>query len=107
VSENALFRIAKYSYESLVEAAVSSAVAVTEDLQERPTVLFLFNCCLRKLITGEKFSRELEAVNEALSDKSASIQIEGILSLGEISSMGTGMVECLNFTSVAGRFYED
>ena len=107
VSENALFRIAKYSYESLVEAAVSSAVAVTEDLQERPTVLFLFNCCLRKLITGEKFSRELEAVNEALSDKSALIQIEGILSLGEISSMGTGMVECLNFTSVAGRFYEN
>jgi hypothetical protein len=32
--------------------------------------------------------------------------MEGILSLGEISSMGTGMLECLNFTCVVGRFYE-
>lgn len=107
VSENALFRVAKYSYESLLEAAATSAVAATEDMQDRPAVLFLFNCSLRKLITGEKCSCELEAVNEALSHRSSSIQIEGILSLGEISSMGMGMVECLNFTCVAGRFYEN
>ncbi len=106
VPENAAFRVAKYSYESLLEAAAFSAETVTQDMQEGPAVLFLIDCISRKWIMGDRYSCELEAVEEALSGKSAAVQVEGILSFGEISSMGTGMLECLNFTCVAGRFYE-
>jgi hypothetical protein len=106
VPENAVFRVAKYSYASLLEAASFAADTATADLQERPAFLFLIDCISRKWITGEKYHCELEAVEQVISHKSADIQMEGILSLGEISSMGTGMLECLNFTCVVGRFYE-
>ncbi|WFN34639.1 FIST C-terminal domain-containing protein [Methanogenium sp. S4BF] len=107
VPENAVFRVAKYSYESLLNAAAISAKIATGDMENRSAVLFLINCICRKWITGERYFRELETVKAAVSEIPAPVKMEGIFSFGEISSMGTGMLECLNYTCVAGRFYED
>ncbi|MDE4908931.1 FIST C-terminal domain-containing protein [Methanogenium marinum] len=106
IPENAVFRVAKYSYASLVEAAASAAEVATAGLQEKSEFLFLIDCISRKWNCGDKYPCELKAVEQVLSGKLESVQLEGILSFGEISSMGTGMIEYLNYTCVAGRFYE-
>lgn len=106
VPENAVFRVAKFSFESMVGAAASSAWTATSDMDATPALLFLIDCVSRKWNTGARYQEELESIEQMLSERPGPFAMEGILSFGEISSMGTGMIEYLNYTCVAGRFYE-
>lgn len=106
IPENAVFRVGKYSFESMFAAAALSAQNAMSGMNGRPSLLFLIDCVSRKWNAGAQYREELLAIEQVLSERPGLCSVEGILSFGEISSMGTGMIEYLNYTCVAGRFYE-
>ena len=105
VPEIAVFRVAKYSFESIVGAAALSARTATSDMDATPALLFLTDCVSRKWNAGVRYQEEPESIEQMLSERPGPFAMEGILSFGEISSMGTGMIESMNYPCVAGLFY--
>jgi hypothetical protein len=66
----------------------------------------VIDCVGRSIFLGEDFKDELGVIKERLKNRDIQIIPEGVLSLGEIASMGEDMVEFLNKTVVIGIFHE-
>jgi hypothetical protein len=65
----------------------------------------MVDCISRVLYLDNDFSNELNTVKKQLKLKQESLDLEGVLSLGEISSMEGGFLEFLNKTIVVGAFH--
>ncbi|MBP6812530.1 MAG: FIST C-terminal domain-containing protein [Saprospiraceae bacterium] len=66
---------------------------------------FVVDCITRTLFLDQQFTEELNIVRENLVIKTPEQEPYGILSLGEISSYGDGLLELFNKTIVIGAFY--
>ena len=66
----------------------------------------IFSCVSRPLFLGKAFAREMEAVQTRVAGIDPGIKLEGVLSLGEISSHGEGILELFNKTVVVGLLYD-
>lgn len=96
VPENALLHILKGDPTNLIGAAQKAAEEVHRKNKDYKQV-FLVDCISRVIFLEEDFSKELEAAQQGLklTDKSA---LEGILSLGEVASLGDGSLIFYNKT---------
>ncbi len=100
VPENAVLNILRGDRTSLIEAAALAAKdCLVGDPPTDPSV-FVVDCVSRTLFLEDDFERELAVVGEHVAELGASAVPLGILSLGEISSHGQGLVEFFNKTIV-------
>ena len=106
VPENALLHILKGDKESLVASARQAAIEATQGDPNRLTECLVVDCISRVLFLGDQFSEELAALKTQLATVSQSTALEGVLTLGEISSYGEGFLEFFNKTIVVGALYQ-
>ncbi|MFK7954189.1 MAG: FIST signal transduction protein [Ekhidna sp.] len=100
VEENTSLNILKGSNEELIKNA---SLAANLAAHENPKDTFVANCISRVLYLEEDFSKELKAIKSGLNMDEASL--EGILSIGEVSSDVNGYLEFFNKTTVVSSFY--
>lgn len=105
VFENASLYILKGTVNSLIAAAEQAAKDSTIDSNNEDQVhaVIVVDCISRVLFLDDKFEQELISIQRGLG--SNHVVPEGILSLGEISSYGDGLLEFFNKTTVVASLY--
>lgn len=106
VPENATLYILRGDKNSLVQAAHRAAMEARQGIPEQFQDCLVVDCISRVLFLEEQFSEELTALREQLLNINDSVALEGVLTLGEISSYGDGFLEFFNKTIVVGAFYK-
>lgn len=106
IPENAVLNVLKGNPESLIAAAVQAAADCADVPAGTARQTLIFSCVSRPLFLGKAFARETEAVQARISEIDARLEVEGVLSLGEISSHGEGILELFNKTVVVGLLYD-
>ena len=101
VPVNSVLHILSGDHESLVEAAGSAARGAVSSCH--PSSGLVVDCISRLEFLNSRFDGELEAIGSPFLGSGCPAP-EGILSLGEISSIGGGYLEFYNNTVVAGSF---
>ncbi len=102
VPENTVLYILKGKNDKLIRSAEIAVKDSIGHLKEKIEHTLIIDCISRTLFLEEEFPKELAAITNAMpfSDKESIPQ--GILSLGEISSGGSGFLEFYNKTLVIG-----
>lgn len=104
--ENAILNILKSDKRS----QINSAEKVLDDCFKEDDLdvehCLVLDCIGRALYLQEGFEEELIAISNGLKNRNVNIIPEGVMSLGEIASMGEDMIEFLNKTIVVGVFHE-
>lgn len=103
VNQNVVLNILKGEKGYLVESARKAAEKALNG--PPPSDLFVVDCISRVLYLEDEFGRELEVVKKTMMDKRIGLPLEGVLSLGEISSNNDGYLELYNKTIVVSAFY--
>ncbi|WP_109831332.1 FIST signal transduction protein [Reichenbachiella versicolor] len=98
IGQNVSLNILKGDTENLF----SSAAKATEDSIKNNNVkdVFVVDCISRMLYLKEDFQKELQAVHQKITDSNPNVELEGVLSLGEIASNHEGYLEFYNKTIV-------
>ncbi len=97
VPAHTLLYLLKGEKDGLIRAAEEAARACTTPAGAGEA--FIVDCISRKLFLGDEFREELAVLNDALP---AGIRPEGVLSLGELSSYSSGLLEFFNKTVIVG-----
>lgn len=105
VPENSVLYYLKGIPESLISAAKQAASDCKIDEKYTQIDCLVIDCISRVLFLENDFSKELEGVKEIYKSINNNLVLEGILTLGEISSYGTGLLEFFNKTIVSGVMY--
>ena len=104
VPENAVLHILRGEGEELIQAAQHAALACQHG-EKSPEKVLVVDCISRALFLDQKFEQELEEVTKSFANSDPAISPEGILSLGEISSIKGRTLDFYNKTIVVGAFY--
>jgi hypothetical protein len=103
VPEHSVLNILKGETDFLIQAAGQAALdACTNEICDNLVV----DCVSRALFMGEDFTKELAAVKEALAKADNQGIPAGMLTLGEIASVGETFLEFFNKTIVVCGWYE-
>jgi len=105
ILENTVLDILKGESDTLINAAKAAAQQSVSYGGKFSSVL-LVDCISRALFLESDFSLELEGVSSVLKENNCYLEIEGALSLGEISSAGQGYLEFFNKTILISLFHE-
>ena len=100
VPVNSVVNILVGEADELIRNAEDAAGAITA----QTTDTLIIDCISRSLFLEEKFTEELAGIERVINTQNLSIPLEGVLSLGEISSYGDGYLEFFNKTIVVGAF---
>jgi hypothetical protein len=105
VPSNSMVYILTGDKEKLLEAAAYAAESAFQernqaDIQPHNAAM-VFDCISRYLYFGEEFQDELDAIRRGLNDKQ---MIVGVMSLGEIANLDSGVLGFLNKSVVVGSF---
>lgn len=105
VSENASLYILKGTVNSLIAAAAQAArdSIIVSNHEDQVHSVIVVDCISRVLFLEDHFDQELTAVQQGLDTHA--VMPEGILSIGEISSYGDGLLEFFNKTMVVATLY--
>lgn len=102
VHNNSVVNILNGKTIDLIDGAeIAAKEALSTDMT---TDVLLVDCISRSLFHEKEFTRELNKILKVINHQKLSIPLEGILSLGEISSYGDGYLEFFNKTIVVGAF---
>lgn len=106
VPANTVLYILKGDQQTLIEAAHG---AIADCKNGKDTLIdaedtLVVDCISRTLFLDTHFSVELDAIRQQLSILREEQEPQGVLSLGEISSYGAGLLELFNKTIVVGTF---
>ena len=106
IPENTVLHILKGNKASLIQAAGQAVDDCQNISGAQVSHCLVADCISRVLFLEDDFSQELSTVkNKMLSIHNTNIP-EGMLTLGEISSIDEGFIEFLNKTIVTGILYE-
>lgn len=105
VPENTVLYIMKGEPASLVASANVAMAECLDDTSGKPSDTLVVDCVSRTLFLQKDFGKELNAIVGSLENNGLDLRPEGVLSLGEISSSGKGLLEFYNKTLVIGAFY--
>ncbi|WP_340200556.1 FIST signal transduction protein [Ascidiimonas sp. W6] len=103
VPENTILDILWGEENTLILAAKEAAQSSADGI-ENPKQAFIIDCISRALFLEDNFFKELAEVEEVLLEAHEPSEINGALTLGEISSQGNGYLEFYNKTIVIGLF---
>ncbi len=106
VPENTTLYILKGEKNALIDSAKQAIEACLARAEKSIQHLFIVDCISRTLFLENDFPKELQAINsQCRNGKQGAAKPIGILSLGEISSTGDGLLEFYNKTVVVGALY--
>ncbi|MFN0035156.1 MAG: FIST signal transduction protein [Saprospiraceae bacterium] len=107
VPPNTVLHVLKGSRETLLKAARKAITDCggAKGFPIQAECTFVVDCITRAIVLEEEFSDELNIIREGLEIKSEEQEPFGVLSLGEISSYGDGLLELFNKTVVIGTIY--
>ncbi|MFN0035157.1 MAG: FIST signal transduction protein [Saprospiraceae bacterium] len=107
VPTNTVLHVLKGSPEALLAAARKAVNDCGEKtgLPIRAEGTFVVDCVTRTLFLDKEFSKEMNLIRANLVVSMEEQEPFGVLSLGEISSYGDGLLELFNKTIVIGTFY--
>ena len=105
VPENAALYVLKGEKTKLIEAAASSCIEALSQLNAKSSHCLIIDCVSRELFLGDDFSKEIKEASDALTQRFENMQIEGVLSLGEISTFKNGRLEIYNKTFLTTLIY--
>lgn len=106
VPENTALSILKGRKDSLIRAAGQAAEDCLHDGIRNVYQSLIADCISRVIFLKKDFAKELEAVNQKINSLNNRFTPMGILTLGEISSYGEGLLDFFNKTIVVGVLYE-
>ena len=106
VPENTALDILKGEPSLLIAAAELAAADCGIPKDKKARFSLIVDCISRVLFLEDKFPEELSTVRKKIESIDPNCVVQGILTLGEISSYGDGFLEFFNKTIVAGVFYE-
>lgn len=107
IQENSMLDILKGDNDDLISAAREAALETKIDNKSyQIKANMIFDCISRSLFLNDNFKSELQAVTETLKLNGNNLPLEGVLSIGEISSYGNSYLEFFNKTILIGVFYE-
>ena len=99
IPSNAILHILEGKPDRLIAAAEEAAVACSHD-GDTPQQHLLFDCLTRVELLGDRFNAEAAAVRRGVGAENSPRPLVGVLSVGEISSIGDRYLEFLNKTAV-------
>lgn len=102
VPNNSVLSLLKGETQNLINSAAQAAKDAIHNVEDKLEKLFLIDCISRVLFLQDNFDSELNAVEAQLSKLNVNCVPFGILSLGEISSDGNGVLVFYNKTMVIG-----
>ena len=82
-----------------------AGMAAHEALSAGADDVLVIDCISRSLFLENQFPEELNSIQQVINTHNLPIPLEGVLSLGEISSYGDGYLEFFNKTIVVGAFH--
>ena len=102
VNANTSLNILRGNADSLLEGARSAARESVS--QGQGNDLLVVDCISRVLYLEDSFEKELQTVHKEVVDAGVGLSVEGVLSIGEISSGKGGFLELYNKTIVVCSF---
>lgn len=107
VPPNTVLHVLKGQSETLLQAARKAIgdCSANTGLPIEAEGTFIVDCITRTLFLHEQFAEEMNIIRESLAITSPEQEPFGVLSLGEISSYGEGLLELFNKTIVIGTFH--
>lgn len=106
VHNNAVVYILGEKKESLIKSAQMAAEDCRIPEDRRICLCIVADCISRALLLESRFPEELKAISRGIQPACSDEIPEGILTLGEISSLGERYLEYLNLTTVVAVMYE-
>ena len=100
--ENATIKILMGVEDELIKSAEQAANIALENIS--PSSIFVVDCISRVLFLEDSYEKELGAIQDQLEGK-LDTPLEGVLTLGEISTFGEGFIEFFNKTIVVSAKY--
>ncbi|MEM9819544.1 MAG: FIST C-terminal domain-containing protein [Bacteroidota bacterium] len=107
VPENTVLYILKGERAALIDSAQRAMLESVSKAKQQIAHTLVVDCISRALFLEEEFPRELEQLSNSSIDQSNEAVPQGVLSLGEISSYGGGVLEFYNKTLVVGSLYQE
>lgn len=102
VSQNVSLNILMGEHENLIASARRAAEETLKGQQ--PKEVFLVDCISRVLYLEDRFNEELNSIKAIMKEERIEPELEGVLSLGEVSSAANGFLELYNKTCVVSIF---
>ncbi|AOY78132.1 FIST signal transduction protein [Clostridium formicaceticum] len=106
IPDHSLLYILKGVPEGLIKAASQAVDDCKLNHSYQNVESLVVDCTSRALFLEDNFEKELHSIKSSLVSIDSNLILEGILTLGEISSHGQGILEFFNKTIVAGVLYE-
>jgi hypothetical protein len=106
VPENAALYVLKGEKTKLIEATSLSCLEALSQLTDEPSCCLIIDCVSRVLFLGDDFDKEIKMASDTLTTRFKNMQIEGVLSMGEISTFKNGRLEIYNKTFLTTMLYE-
>ncbi|WP_292470584.1 FIST C-terminal domain-containing protein [Methanolobus sp.] len=106
VPENAVLNILKSDKASQISSAEKILKDCFSEKDLHVKYCLVLDCIGRTIYHPKDFEEELVAISNGLKARNVETIPEGVLSRGEIASMGEDMIEFLNKTIVVGIFHE-
>lgn len=101
INENVSLNILHGNKENLISCAGDASKCAFDGVEAED--FLIVDCISRVLFLGDDFSKELKSVKESV--RTSNSELEGVVSLGEISSVEGGILELYNKTIVVATFY--
>jgi hypothetical protein len=105
VPENAALYILKGEKTKLIEATSLSCTEALSQLTDEPSHCLIIDCVSRELFLGDDFGKEIKIASDTLTKRFKNMQIEGVLSMGEVSTFKNGRLEIYNKTFLTTLLY--
>ena len=106
VPENAVLNLLRGERSDLLGAAAQAGRDLRVHGAIRAHSSLVIDCISRTMFLGDEFERELATISEHIGSIDAALDVQGALTIGEISSQGDGFVDFLNKTIVAAVLYD-
>jgi hypothetical protein len=104
IPENTAIHFLKGKEESLIASAKKSMLLALEGASPHVKQSLIIDCISRVLFLDNRFNEEIGQIEEPLKGK-LNKELEGALTLGEISNTKDGRINIYNKTTVTGLFY--
>jgi hypothetical protein len=105
VPENAALYVLKGEKTKLIEATSLSCTEALSQLTDEPSHCLIIDCVSRELFLGDDFGKEIKIASDTLTKRFKNMQIEGVLSMGEVSTFKNGRLEIYNKTFLTTLLY--
>ena len=105
IPQNSVLGILKGEKSNLIKAAQEAATISMQQNTQDIFSCFVIDCISRVLFLGDAFDEELSAITNVIKSRNKAVDVEGVLSIGEIGSSESGYLELYNKTVVVNTYY--